>query len=199
MGNDAFADTARAASVLVGPQRMSALPIDTVVMPLQQAIDSSNPAILISADGWSDQRITLPVGAESGELAVEGIDGSTGQTTLTLDPGQRFRSLQTVLDGQRTLLIATSNGAPEQLDSLLAWLDAVPARWSKLSGNAVISPPGRDPVTITAEDSQQPMTPAEDGDGVPYWWIGAGLVAMVVAGTGLVLWRSRRKGAGRLR
>lgn len=199
VGNDAFADTARAASVLVGLQRMSALPIDTVVMPLQQAIDSSNPAILISADGWSDQRITLPVGAESGELAVEGIDGSTGQTTLTLDPGQRFRSLQTVLDGQRTLLIATSNGAPEQLDSLLAWLDAVPARWSKLSGNAVISPPGRDPVTITAEDSQQPMTPAEDGDGVPYWWIGAGLVAMVVAGTGLVLWRSRRKGAGRLR
>jgi hypothetical protein len=199
VGEDAFADTVRAASVLVGLQRMSALPIDTVVMPLQQAVRSVNPAVLISAAGWSDQRITLPVGAnESGELTVEGADDKTEQTTLTLNPGLRLGSLQVVLDGERTVLIATSNGAPEQLDELLAWLDAAPARWSKLNGNAIIAPPGRDPMTIGTE-TDQPIMSAENGAAVPYWWIGAGIVAMVLVGTGVVVWRSRRKGFRRLR
>jgi hypothetical protein len=193
IGDDAFADTQRAVSLLVGLQRLSALPIDTEVVPFQQALDSPNPAILIAADGWSDQRITLPVSAhESGELTVFGLDGTTDQTTLTLDPAQRLGSLQTVVDGHRTLLVATSNGAPEQLDALLAWLNADPIRWSRLAGNAVIAPPGRDPVTLGTDNYAEPSG-SEGNEGVPYWLIGAGIVAMVTVGTGLIWWRSRRK------
>ena len=197
VGQDAFADTRRAVSVLVGLQRMSALPMDTVVMPLQQAIDSANAAILISADGWSDQRITLPVSTnESGVLEVAGVGPNTDETTLTLDPAERFGSLQTVFDGRRTLLIATSNGAPQQVDALLAWLDAVPARWSRLTGTAVLAPVGRDPITFEADDLQQSATSVDEANGLPYWWIGASVVLVVAAGAGLIWWRTRRKTPG---
>jgi hypothetical protein len=194
VGHDVFADTRRALSVVVGLQRMSALPIDTAVMPLQQAMDSPNPALLISAEGWSDPRITLPVSANgSGELKVAGIDGPTDETTLTLDPGQRLGSLQVVLDGPRTLLIATSNGAPAQLDGLLAWLDTIPVRWSRLNGTAVLAPMGIDPVTVGADEPQQPVASDKDGDGLPYWWFGAGIIAVVAVGGGLFWWRIRQK------
>jgi hypothetical protein len=197
IGQDAFADTRRAAAILVGLQRLSALPIDTEVMALQQAVDSPLPAVLISPDGWSDQRITLPVNAsKSGELKVVGIEGTTDQTTLTLDPTQRIGSLQTAVDGQRTILIATSNGAPEQLDALLAYLNADPARWSRLTGTAVLAPLGHDPVTFGADGSAEPSTSTEDGTGVQYWWFGAGIVAVVAVASGLILLRSKRKTAG---
>ncbi|BDX34138.1 membrane protein [Mycobacterium antarcticum] len=197
VGEDGFADTRRAVSILVGLQRMSALPMDTVVMPLREAIDSPNPAVLISADGWSDPRITLPVGAnESGELRVTGVDGGTDQTTLTLNPAQRFGSLQTVFDGRRTAIVATSNGAPEQVDALLAWLDAAPVRWSRLTGTAVLAPAGRDPVSFGA-GSPRPAANAVDGnDDRPYWWLGGGIVAVVIAGAG-IWWRTRSKTPGR--
>jgi hypothetical protein len=197
IGQDTFADTRRAVAILVGLQRLSALPIDTEVMALQQAVDSPLPAVLISPDGWSDQRITLPVNAsKSGELKVAGVEGTTDQTTLTLDPAQRIGSLQTAVDGQRTMLIATSNGAPEQLDALLTYLNADPARWSRLTGTAVLAPFGHDPVTIGAVSSAEPSMSTEDGSGVQYWWIGAGVVAVVAVGSGLILLRSRRKTAG---
>jgi hypothetical protein len=192
VGPDAFADTGRALSILVGLQRMSALPMDTVVMPLQQAIDSPNPALLIASDGWSDRAITLPVSANtSGEVKVAAIDVGSEATTLTLNPSQRFGSLQTVLDGRRPLLIATSNGAPEQIDALLAWLDSEPVRWSRLTGTAVLAPVGRDPVTYDAG----PPAPAEariGRDETPYWWVGAGVVAVVVVGAGMIWWRTRK-------
>lgn len=40
IGSDVFADTVRAVYIIVGMQRLSALPLDTAVMPLQAAIDS---------------------------------------------------------------------------------------------------------------------------------------------------------------
>lgn len=196
IGEDAFADTRRAVSILVALQRMSALPMDAVVMPLQQAIDSSNPAVLIAADGWSDQRITLPIGAdESGELKVVGIDGGTDDTTLTLDPAQRLGSLQTVFDGRRTLVVATSNGAPEQVDALLAWLDAAPLRWSRLTGTAVLAPAGRTPVSFGADSPRPAAGAVEGGNDLPYWWLGAGIAAVLVAGAG-IWWRMRPKTPG---
>ena len=78
-------------------------------------------------------------------MNVEPVGGGNS-STLTLDPGLRFGSLQTVVDGGRTVLVATSNGAAAQLDSLLAWLDADSRRWSKLNGAAIIQAPDRPPV-----------------------------------------------------
>jgi hypothetical protein len=194
VGEDVFADTRRAVSVLVGMQRTSALPLDTVVVPRQQAIDSPNPAVIMSADGFADPRITLPVSAtQSGELKVTGIDGPADATTLTLDPGQRFGSLQMAVDGDRTLLIATSNGDPAQLDALLAWLDSEPMRWSRLSGTAVLAPAGRAPVMFAADASQEQVMTVDNGNALSHRWFGMGVVALVAVGAGLIWWRSRSK------
>ena len=144
-------------------QRLSALPIDSAVMPLQQALDSPNPAILVSADGWDYPDIPLPVSEQSeGPITeVEAADDDGNPTTLSLEPTAPFGSLQTVFDGSRSLLIATSNGASAQLDDLLSWLGADSQRWSRLSGVAVVAPPGRAPVTVDGPDVQ---AEADGGD-----------------------------------
>lgn len=67
-----FDDLRRATDIMVGLQRLSALPIDTAVMPLGDAVADSAPAVLVSAERWTDDTITLPVqpGAD-GELTVQ--------------------------------------------------------------------------------------------------------------------------------
>lgn len=118
-----FVDTVRALDLLVGLQRISAIPIDTTVTTVKQAIDSSNPALLISADGWNQSDVTLPVAAgPSGPITVNAVNSGDKPTKLTLDPVLRFASLQTVFHHGRSLLIATSNGAAGQLDELIRWL-----------------------------------------------------------------------------
>ena len=122
IGPDTFNDTVRAARIIVGLQRSSSLPLITAVTALQDAINSSEPAVLISADGWNDQSLTLPISADLGKISIDAMNSSGDPTTLNLDPAIRFGSLQTVFDGQRTVLIATSTGDPAQLDELLRWL-----------------------------------------------------------------------------
>jgi hypothetical protein len=149
--------------------------------------------VLVDADGWTDDRITLPVnGNAAGKILVEDVDGTGEQGELTLDPGLRFGSLQTMYDGKRTLLIATSNDSPDQLDVLLGWLDSNVERWSRLTGNALIAAPGRDPVLV-ATASREPSPSPTESRPAPMWWaIGAGVIAVVAVAAGLIILRSRR-------
>lgn len=202
IGANSFADTVRATQITVGLQRLSVVPLSTVVTSLKQAIDSDGPAVLISADGWTDTSITLPVSADDRRLTLTGFAPGDQPTTLTLDPGIQFGSLQTVFDGQRSLLIATSNGAPNQLDELLLWLDNDSRRWSQLTGSAVVdvagrlpaSVPGRTPVSIYGPP--RPTAPQENSDQSNHralgWWIASGVVAAVAIGAGAIWLRARR-------
>jgi hypothetical protein len=105
--------------------------------------------VLIVADGWKDKPITLPFSVDQGKVAIAGVDAGQQPVTLTLDPAKGFGSLQTVFDGQRTVLIATSTGGPGQLDDLLRYLGAQPGRWPGLDGRAIVSVPGVEPITRT--------------------------------------------------
>ncbi|MGZ4527384.1 MAG: hypothetical protein ACXVX7_13215 [Mycobacterium sp.] len=199
IGPNTFADTKRAATILEGLQRLSALPIDTEVVPLQDAIASTSPALLIAADGWTDGRIALPVAAGANStLDVQRLATDGEATTLQLEPGQQLGSLQTVAQDGRTLLIATSNGAAAQLDSLLNWLDQDRTRWSRLRGTAVVAAPDREPVTV---DSNAPMSAAPEAapkKNPPWVWLGAGAVAVLAAALTATLYLSwrRRRAAG---
>lgn len=187
-----FADTQRAVQIMEGLQRLSALPIDTQVVSVQEAMSSRLPAVVISADTWPDQNVTLPVSsAADGDLDVETVDGE--RTTLRLEPGLRFGSLQTVYDDNRPLLVATSNNAAAQLDSLLEWLDADVRRWARLGGAAVIAAQGQDPVTVAVESSQADA--AETGVKFSLaWWLAAGAaVAAAAALLGWLLLRRKRR------
>lgn len=205
---ESFPDVARAIQIAAGMQRMSVMPLRTTVTSVQEALSLREPAIIVSADGWTDTSITLPVSADGGRITLEGPDAGEPAATLILDPGVRFGSLQTVFDGQRSLLIATSNGAPAQLDDLLRWLNADPKRWTQVRGNAVVAFPGRQPASVmtdtaaavsgpTMSDSGRGSAPARSGSTVG--WAVAGVAAAVAAGAiGLALSarraRSRRGG-----
>lgn len=190
--SDGFDDARRAIAIMVGLQRLSALPIDTVVRTLDEVVGSPNPALMISAGGWTDDRVTLPVADNSdGELTVQTVGGDGEPTTLTLDPALRSGSLQTTYQNGRTVLIATSNNAPEQLDALLGWLGADADRWSALTGAAVLAAPGQDPVSVTAGAQEQPAAVPEQTR--PWWLWVAGAAAIVLAGAVLAVIVLRRR------
>lgn len=189
-----FDNLRRAVQILTGLQRLSSRPFDAVVGSLADAVASPNPALLISADGWNDERITLPVAVNSeGVITVENVDGSGNSSTLTLDPTAGFGSLQTVYTGGRSVLIATSSKAPQELDRLLGWLDGDVARWSGLSGNAALAMPGRAPFTLTTPSAQPESAASADHKSLRLR-VGVGVVVLAALGAGLVAWRGRSRG-----
>lgn len=194
IGPDAFADTGRAVQIMTVLQRLSALPIDTAVMPLQQAVDSPNPALLISADGWAQQGIDLPVSTSPapGPTTLGTVDDDGNPTTLTLDPGVRFGSLQTVFDGRRALLVATSNGAAGELDRLLDYLTADVRNGSIIDGIAVLGVPGRSPIVVAGEQADGTAS-SPIADGRPGWVIAAGAVLLGLLVAGLAALSLRRR------
>lgn len=193
-----FDDLRRATDIMVGLQRLSALPIDTSVMPLADAVADSAPAVLVSAERWTDDTITLPIepGAD-GELTVQRAGEPGETTTLTLDPALRFGSLQTVYDDGRSMLVATSNDAPEQVDALLSWLGENVQRWSGLDGTAVIATADRQPVVYGATQSEEQDTDESSAPnaGLPWWaWAAIALAAVsVVLAVAVIVARARRK------
>lgn len=195
VNNDVFADTVRAVQIMTGLQRLSALPIDTSVVPLDDAIKSTSPAVLISPDGWNHPEIPLPVSApDAVPMTLNAFDDFGDPTTLTLDPALKFASLQTAFDGHRSVLVATSNGASGQLDELLRWLGSDERRWSIVNGVALISVADRDPITVSAPDlmaqSAQPTTASSIA---PWWWIGGAALVVVLALTVWMRVRERRR------
>ncbi|WP_237341855.1 hypothetical protein [Williamsia soli] len=191
-------DTARASSIVTGLQRLSSVPIETTVVPLGEAVSSSNPAILISADGWNEPGIDLPVSTTAGgPIDIEGVDSSGGKTTLTLDPAVPFGSLQTVRDGGRTVLVASSTGTAGQLDSLLRWLEADEERWITLNGNALIAVPDQDPIAMISDAANSPQSTSGDDDNKQLIrWIGVGVLVAIALGVGFLILRSRRREPG---
>jgi MYXO-CTERM domain-containing protein len=180
-------------TIMAGLQRLSALPMDTAVMSVQDAVNAKDPAVLVAATGWTDKRITLPVASPGGgELQLMGTAGSEPQA-VTLDPGIRYGSLQTVFDGNRTLLIATSTGEPEQLDALLGWLNTDARRWARLSGDALLGVPGREPFTVGANTPAPQQDRPSQSSWPPTWWIAAALGAGLIAAAALFVLRRRHR------
>jgi hypothetical protein len=193
IGDDTFSDTLRAVTIIAGLQRLSALPIDTAVMSVQDALNTNGPAVLMAATGWTDQRITLPVASQgAGELRLTGADSGEPQA-VTLDPAIEYGSLQTVFDGHRTVLIATSTGKPELLDALLSWLNTDGRRWARLSGDALLGVPSREPFTVGANNAAPQENRALQGGSPSVWWIAAVVGTGVLVAAALLVLRLRHR------
>lgn len=190
-----LADLSRAAVIAAGLQRLSALPIDTAVVPLEDAISSPNPAVLIAADEWTDERVTLPVTASGDSVSLVDVDGTDERDSLTIDPRLRYGSLQTTYSGNRTVLVATSNRAAPQLDMLLGWLNEDPRRWARLAGTAVISVPDEAPVMVSTAMPPAPAPAPAEGEAVRYWLIGGGILAALLLGA-VIYFRTRNETEG---
>lgn len=196
LGPDTYNDTLRAARIVVGLQRTSSMPLITAVTSLKEATAAREPAILVSPAGWNDPSLTLPISSDMGKLSIAALDSNGDPTTLNLDPAIKFGSLQTVWNGQRTVLIATSNGDAAQLDELLRWLSADRGRWSNLEGRAVISVPGSDPVMVPNRPSDLPEAPKKKSTLTSMmnwaWWVAGGLAVLAIAGALVILRRAQQ-------
>ena len=201
IGQNSLADTVRAAQITVGMQRLSAVPLTVKVTSVSQAMSSRNSAIIISPDGWSDKSIALPVSENDRTITVQGLTPDSQPETLTLDPGAKFGSLQVVFDSQRTLLVATSTGAPNLLDDLLRWMDSDPRRWSQLHGNALVEFPGRTPTTVNGRTSAiisgPALTAQQEAEAGEYqsssaWLAAAAVIGVAGAGVAYIVISSRR-------
>jgi hypothetical protein len=167
------------------------------VMPLQDAVTDAAPAVLISAAEWTDQRVPLPVAAGvSGIITVERTDLPGETTTLTLDPLLAFGSLQAVHQGQRSVLVATSNHAPEQLDALLGWLNEDIQRWSSLDGTALVAAPGREPVSVSTAQWVSASSAGTEERSPLLLGVGAALVALVAGAAWYAIHRRGKRARG---
>jgi hypothetical protein len=131
----------------------------------------------------------------SGPIELTGVDGNNTPTTLTLEPGVNFGSLQTVFDGTRTALVATSTDAPGQLDALLDWLDEDEDRWATLHGDAIVQVPDRDPITVITDGAAAPQQSDDNNDSVIRWIAGGALVAVAIV-VAIIVLRNRRREPG---
>ncbi|GAA3700864.1 hypothetical protein [Gordonia hankookensis] len=194
------ADVARAVSIASGLQKMSAVPLGIDVVSMNDAGSSSQPAILISADGAGLPSLNLPLQSDGRTLKVVSGSGDSQQTSsVTLNPGVNFGGLEVTRTGDRSLLVATSTNDSKDLDALLDWLSSG-TRWSAVDGDAILQAAGRDPVTVAA-DEVNAGAPTSDTDTATRIFTIVGVVAggallagLVIFGT-ILLRRRRNRGS----
>lgn len=183
-------DVSRAVALVSGLQRLSAAPLGFDVVPVDKALSGRIPAVIVAADGDGLGDLSLPVVGNGQALDV--LTGEGRRAQVVLSPGVRFGSLQVARDSGRTVLVATSTGAPADLDALLAWLKADPERWPALGGEALIQAAGRDPVEVLPDGAQSGV---ESSDGASVGLIAVvGVGVLAVAGIGAALILRRRRG-----
>lgn len=141
-------DVARAVSIMTTMQRLSAIPLGVDVVSMADAASSTQPAVLIAADGQGlPDGVALPVTQKSGTVTVRTSSGTSSR--VTLNPGVSFGSLQVTRSGDRSVMVATSTNDAADLDGLLRWFSDTDNA-SNANGDAVLQISGREPITVDA-------------------------------------------------
>lgn len=143
MRTPGFADTVRAVTILTGLQRFTTVPMRPELVTFDDAARSKSPALLIAANGDVPASIDLPLHAVDGRLTL--VDANGTETVVAVHPLPPMGSLQTTWSGGRTVVVATSTGAPEHLDRALDWLKSDPIRWTYLQGSVLYQSADREP------------------------------------------------------
>ena len=190
-------DVSRAVEIIAGLQSLTSRPLDPEWVTIDEALASSGPAVIVDANGLlpEDLQSQLPlVRTEDRRFEVRNADGES--TSLTFGTEVNFASLQVVRDDGRTVLVATSTGAPEELDRTLDWLSAEPDRWFELEGSVLFTAPDRDPISLIDPRSQDDDldAPSSGSDSTVTAVVVAGVVLLVVGAAGAAVWsRTRRR------
>ncbi|MFC8044929.1 cellulose biosynthesis cyclic di-GMP-binding regulatory protein BcsB [Nocardia sp. NPDC057353] len=187
-----LADAGRALGLLAGMQRMTLEPLRPELVPMDAALDSDRPAILIAADGGLPDSLHLPLTVVGPSVTVADAGGGEAQSVEL--PGQRLGSLQAAWAGDRMLLVATSTGDPAALDRLLDWLRAEPDRWYGLRGGVLVQTGDREPILLQAPATVPAEQPADDHTTLLI--AGGVLLALGLVGAVLVLLTRARRGPG---
>ncbi|MCP2161909.1 hypothetical protein LX12_003108 [Williamsia serinedens] len=196
-----LADVSRAVTIAAGLQSLTVTPLGVDVVPIDEARASSTPAVIIDADGSARDIPTLPVSARGDVVTLDPLAANAQagrRQSLTLSPTVKLGALQVTRSNGRSVLVASSNGNPAQLDAVLRWLTADPRRWSNLDGAALLAVDDRTPVLVPQPDSTD-TTAADTGggsdSGVIVATAGSVAAVLVVAGAAWFVWRRvRRRG-----
>ncbi|WP_330181952.1 hypothetical protein OHB26_37370 [Nocardia sp. NBC_01503] len=193
-----FADTVRAAQVLIAMQRLTAVPLRPELVSVEEVVNTALPAVLVVPSGRGPEVPTLPLSRNGETLVVYGDDAYL-KSRIDLKPPISFGSLQVVWSGRRTVIVATSPDEPEHLDRLLNWLVADPDRSFRLTGPVLLQAGDRepelfDPLAGTAEAAA--AAAADDDAGIPLAHTlavaGGVLLAVGVLAGAVILLRRRR-------
>lgn len=198
-----LADVSRAVTIAAGLQSLTVTPLGVDVVPIAEVTRSSTPAVVIDATGSASAVPALPVSARGDVVTVDPLaaDQQTGRRqSLTVSPTLKLGTLQVARSNNRSVLVASSNGNPAQLDSVLRWLTADPRRWSSLDGAALVAVDDRTPVMIPEPDEQTPAASADTEDdsdaGVIVATAGAVVAVLIIAGAAWFVLRRRRRRDG---
>ncbi|MEV6070813.1 hypothetical protein AB0L82_30085 [Nocardia sp. NPDC052001] len=163
-----FADTVRAAQILIAMQRLTAVPMRPELVSIADVERSSLPAVLVVPSGKGPEVPTLPLSRNGDTLIVYGDDAYL-RSRIDLAPPLTFGSLQAVWSGRRTVIVATSTDAPEHLDRLLNWLVADPERSFRLSGPVLLQAGDREPEFFDplASSPEAAAAAAAEDSGIP--------------------------------
>ncbi|WMM72056.1 hypothetical protein RCF27_19655 [Rhodococcus pyridinivorans] len=189
-------DVARAVELVAGLQSLTSRPLDPAWVTIDEALASSGPAVIVAANGLlpEDLQSQLPlVRTEDRRFEVRNADGES--TSLTFGTELDFASLQVVRDDGRTVLVATSTGAPEELDRTLDWLAAEPGRWFELEGSVLFTAPDREPITLIDPHTRDDDVDAasSESDSTVTAVVVAGIVLLVVGAAGAAVWSLTRR------
>lgn len=188
-------DVDRAVELVAGLQSLTSRPLDPEWVTIDEALASSGPAVIVAANGLlpEDLQSQLPlVRTEDRRFEVRNADGES--TSLTFGTEVDFASLQVVRDDGRTVLVATSTGAPEELDRTLDWLAAEPGRWFELEGSVLFTAPDREPITLIDPRTRDDVDAASsESDSTVTAVVVAGVVLLVVGAAGAAVWSLTRR------
>ncbi|NLU83332.1 hypothetical protein [Rhodococcus sp. HNM0569] len=186
-----FDDLARAVSIVTGLQSITTARLEPTWVPMEEAVSSERPAVLVIADGQIPDGIDLPLDASQDTTLELTYPDDGGRSTVTLGSGAQFASLQTTWDGTRQLVVADATSVPTELDRTLDWLAADPQRWPGLTGDILFTAQGREPVELSLQ--QQAVPPTDAGTSGVVRAVLVSVAVLVVVGIALAIWFTRRR------
>lgn len=192
------ADLSRAISMLVGIQSLSSQRIRPHLVSWDEALNSERPTIFVDAAGDHLEQVPTYVAQRENSLEITSKNDQNEdneELTRSLEINSKFIAgvIQAVWDQDkgRMIVVASSSQSPEELDSLISWLDADHARWSQLSGDLIVKTQGRDPIELSTTESSAQRSSANTS----YILIALGVLAIVLiaAISAFVIMRTKRK------
>ncbi|WP_040772904.1 hypothetical protein [Rhodococcus rhodnii] len=162
-----LADLRRAVRIVAGLQSLTTVRLVPAWASAEDIASSDRPAVLVASNGTLPDSIDPPLTEDAnGTFSLTYPAGDGSDSTVTLGQQTQYAALQAYWASGRGMFVASSTATPGELDRTLDWLDAVPGRWSGLSGDVLFTAQDRDPVELTADHPADPAAAAGMSTGV---------------------------------
>ncbi len=195
LGDSDSGHLSRAAAVLQAIQRLTATPLNVVVVPPEEAASSGSGALVV-ADAATVEALKLSPPL-SGSAESARVDLAT-PLSATVSGG--LGSIQAFTDGGRTVVLVTASGDWAPVDRLLTYAAGLDDGWASLSGDVLVAGVDGEPATLTVRTDGSPRFLAETPTSWRRWlWLGGAALIVAAASVGATWVRRRRTAAARSR